>query len=130
MDRREALEARRETLLEQMRSTRSMKRGTLSIRPEKVRRQGRKEPVLLGPYPLFVRREGTRTVGRRLGSPQEVAQVREDIAAYDRFMALCKEFAEATEALGELERAEAASDEALEKGRGSRSNRVRKSRGS
>jgi hypothetical protein len=129
MNRREALQARRETLLEQMRSTRSMKRGTLSIRPEKVHRKGRKEPVLLGPYPLFVRREGKRTVGRRLGSPQEVAQVREDIAAYDRFMALCKEFAEVTEALGDLERAEAASDEAVKKGRWSRSNRVRKSRG-
>jgi hypothetical protein len=28
-----------------------MKRGTLSIRPEKVQHKGRKEPVLLGPYP-------------------------------------------------------------------------------
>ena len=128
MDRREQLQRRRDGLLEQMRAIRSMKRGTLSVRREKVYRKGQKEPVLLGPYPLFVRREGKRTVGRRLRSPEEVAQVREEIDAYDRFTALCKEFAEATEALGELERAQGASDEALKKGRLSRSNRARRSR--
>ena len=128
MDRREELQRRRDGLLEQMRAIRRMKRGTLSVRREKVYRKGQKEPVLLGPYPLFVRREGKRTVGRRLRSPEEVAQVREEIDAYDRFTALCKEFAEATEALGELERAQGASDEALKKGRLSRSNRARRSR--
>jgi len=128
MRRHDQLEAQREALLSQMRLIRSMKRGTLSVRPEKVRRKGHKEPVLLGPYPLLVRREGKRTVGWRLRSAQEVAQAREDIAAYERFVALCKEFAQATEELGELERAEAA-EEGLKKGLKSRSSRVRKSRG-
>jgi hypothetical protein len=128
MKRHDELEAERETLLSQMRLIRSMKRGTLSIRPEKVRRKGHKEPVLLGPYPLFVRNEGRRTVGRRLRSPEEVAQVREDIAAYERFMVLCKEFAQVTEHLGELERT-AAEAEALKKGLKSRSSGARKSRG-
>jgi hypothetical protein len=123
------LEARRETLLSQMQLIQSMKRGTLSIRPQKVRRKGQKEPVLLGPYPLFVRTEGKRSVGRRLHSPQEVAQVREDIAAYERFMGLCKEFAQVTERLGELERIETPLGERLKKGLKSRSNRTRKSRG-
>lgn len=128
MHRQEELERQREALLSQMRSIRRMKRGTLSIRPEKVRRKGEKEPVLVGPYPLFVRREGARTVGKRLHSAEEVAQAREDIAAYERFMALCREFVQATEELAELERAEA-SEEALKKGLKSRSSRARKSNG-
>ena len=128
MNRHDQLEAQRESVLSQMRLIRSMKRGTLSIRPEKVRRKGRKEPVLLGPYPLFVRREGGRTVGRRLRSPEEVAQVREDIAAYNRFMGLCKQYVQAAEELGELERAQAEAG-AVKKGLWSRSSKARKSRG-
>jgi hypothetical protein len=128
MRRQDQLEAHRESLLSQMRLIRSMKRGTLSIRPEKVRHKGQREPVLRGPYPLFVRREGKRTVGWRLRSAQEVAQAREDIAAYERFTSLCKEFAQATEELGELERAEV-EEERLKKGLKSRSSRARKSRG-
>ncbi|MCX5770513.1 MAG: hypothetical protein NTZ09_09615 [Candidatus Hydrogenedentes bacterium] len=84
--------------------------------------------MLLGPYPLFVRREGKQSVGRRLRTPQEVARVREDIAAYDRFMALCKEFVQATEELADVERAQAAED-GIKKGLKSRSSRARKSRG-
>lgn len=128
MRRQDQLEAHRESLLSQMRLIRSMRRGTLSIRPEKVRHKGHREPVLRGPYPLFVRREGKRTVGWRLHSAQEVAQAREDIAAYDRFTSLCKEFAQATEELGGLERAEV-EEERLKKGLKSRSSRARKSRG-
>ena len=126
MNTRTELEARRESLLCQMRLIRSMKRGTLSVRSENVRLKGEKQPVLRGPYPLFVRREGKRTVGRRLHSTEEVAQVREDIAAHDRFMALCKEYAQVTERLGELERAAALEGEALKKTSKSPSRRVRK----
>lgn len=126
MNPRTELEARRESLLCQMRLIRSMKRGTLSVRSEKVRLKGEKQPVLRGPYPLFVRREGKRTVGRRLHSAEEVAQVREDIAAHDRFMALCKEYAEVTERLGELDRADALEGEALKKTSKSPSRRTRK----
>jgi hypothetical protein len=123
------LEGQREVLLSQMRLIRSMKRGTLSIRTEKVRRKGQREPALLGPYPLFVRTEGKRTVGRRLHSAEEVAQVREDIAAYERFLGLCKEFALATEQLGEWERSATQSEESVKKGLKSRSSGTRKSRG-
>lgn len=129
MSMRDELETQREALLSQMRSIRSMKRGTLSIRPEKVRRKGREEPVLLGPYPLFVRREGQRTLGRRLHSCEEVAQVREDIAAYERFMGLCKAYVEVTERLGELERVNVREGDAAKKGLKSPSNRARRSRG-
>jgi len=128
MRRREELEAQRESLLSQMRLIRSMRRGTLSVRHEKVRRRGQKEPALLGPYPLFVRNEGKRTVGWRLKTPEEMAQAREDIAAYHRFVGLCKEYAETTEELGQLEHAEGAGD-TLKKGLLSRSKRAGKSRG-
>lgn len=128
MRRHGQLEAQRESLLSQMRLIRSMRRGTLSIRPEKVRRKGQKEPALLGPYPLFVRNEGQQTVGWRLRTEEEVAQAREDIAAYHHFMGLCKEYVQATEELGQLERAEAAG-EALKKGLKPQPKRVRKSRG-
>jgi hypothetical protein len=109
-----------------MRLIQSMKRGTLSIRPEKIRVKGEKEPVLRGPYPLFVRRDGKRTVGRRLRSAEEVAQIREDIAAYERFMALCKEYAQVTEQLGDLDRTTTAPIEALKKKPKSRSKPTRK----
>jgi hypothetical protein len=120
------LEAHRESLLSQMRLIRSMKRGTLSVRPEKVTLKGKKEPALRGPYPLFVRREGKRVVGRRLHSAEEVAQVREDIAAYERFMNLCKEFVAVTEQLSDAEHAGALQDAALKKTPKSPSRRTRK----
>ncbi len=126
MSTRTELEARRETLLNQMRQIQSMKRGTLSIRQEKVRLKSEKEPVLRGPYPLFVRREGKRTVGRRLRSEDEVARVREDIGAYERFKALCNEFAEVTEQLGEMDQTRAAQIETLKKTLKSPSRRMRK----
>ena len=125
MSTRAELETRREAILNQMRAIQSMKRGTLSIRPEKIRVKGEKEPVLRGPYPLFVRREGQRTVGRRLRSSNEVARVREDIAAYERFMTLCREYAEVTEQLGELNRTTAAHIETLKKTPKSPSKRTR-----
>ena len=71
-----------------MRSIRTMKRGTVSVRYEKVRHRGNPEPVLRGPYGLFVRQEGGHSVGRRLHSPAEIAQAREEVAAYERFQGL------------------------------------------
>ena len=123
------VEQQREAVLAQMRGIRSMKRATLSVRHEKVRHLGRKAPVLRGPYGLLVWREGHRNKGKRLRSAQEVAQAREDVAGYKRFKALCEEFIALTERLGELERREAVSQEALKRGLKRRSSRAGKSRG-
>lgn len=90
-----------------MRLIRGMKRGTSSVRPEKVPHKGRKGPVLLSPYRLFVRREGNTSVGRWLRTPREVTQVREDIAAYGRLLVPCRELVRATEELDDVERAQA-----------------------
>lgn len=98
------LDARREQVLDQMRSIRSMRRG--SITEQHLRsapRGGRSTPVFHGPYYVFSRREGDRTVSHRLRSASEVEQARQDVDTHARFVALCGEFERLTEQLSELE---------------------------
>lgn len=97
------LEKRREQVLEQMRSIRSMKRGTISEQYFPVVRGGKPSGERRGPYYVLSRREGERTVSRRLRSAGEVRQAREAIDAHRRFVDLCKEYEELTERLGEWE---------------------------
>jgi hypothetical protein len=52
------------------------------------------------------RREGEKTVSKRLTSPIELERAREDVAEYKKFLGLCQEFERLTARLGELERAE------------------------
>ena len=100
------LETRRNTILEEIRSIRSMRRGTINEQHFKTRLKGRKGIILQGPYYVLSRREGEKTVSRRLKSPEEVEQARRDVAEYKRFMGLCQEFERLTARLGELERGE------------------------
>ena len=109
------LEARRNAILEEMRSIRSMRRGTINEQHFKIRLKGRKGIVHQGPYYVLSRREGERTVSQRLRSPAELEQARKDVAQYKRFMGLCQEFERLTARLGELERRE--TEGALEKKR-------------
>jgi len=101
----EHVEARREAVLEEIGGIRSMRRGTVNEQYAKVPHKGKKDPVLRGPYYVFSRNEAGKTVGWRLRTLEEVEQAKEDVAAYKHFKALCKEFEELTEKLGELERA-------------------------
>jgi len=98
------LEARREAILEQMRSIRSMRRGTVNEQHFRTRHKGKRGIVLQGPYYVLSRREGEKTVSKRLRSPAELEQAKEDIVAHKRFMVLCREFEQVTTRLGELER--------------------------
>ena len=105
MDTLQQVEVQRDAILEQMRSIRSMRRGTINEQHFKARRKGRKGVVVQGPYYVLSRREGEKTVSRRLRFPAELEQARKDVAEYKRFMSLCQQFERLTVRLGELERA-------------------------
>ena len=98
------LEARRNALLEEMRLIRSMRRGTINEQHFKSRLKGRRGMVFQGPYYVLSRREGEKTVSKRLKSPAELERARKEVAEYKRFMGLCQQFERLTAHLGELER--------------------------
>jgi hypothetical protein len=99
------LESKRDAVLQEMRSIRSMQRGTINEQFLKVRHRGIKEAKPCGPYYVLSRHEprSGKTRSRRLTSRDALDKARKDIAAYQRFVALCREFQDLTEALGERE---------------------------
>jgi hypothetical protein len=104
MDTVQQLEGRRNAILEEIRSIRSMRRGTINEQYFKTRLKGRKGIVHQGPYYVLSRREGQKTLSNRLRSEAELEQARRDVAEYKRFLGLCQEFERLTSRLGELER--------------------------
>jgi hypothetical protein len=98
------IEARRDAIVKQMCAIRSLRRGTISQQFLKSTRGGGEEPVRLGPYFVLSRREGKKTVSQRLQAGAELEQARKDVEEHKRFIALCKEFEELTERLGQHER--------------------------
>jgi len=106
MDTVQQLEARRNAILEEMRSIRSMRRGTINEQYVQTRLRGRKGVVHQGPYYVLSKREKQRTVNKRLRSATELEQAQKEVAEYKRFMMLCQEFERLTARLGELERGE------------------------
>jgi len=96
------LEVRRNSILEEMRSIRSMEKGTITEQYFQTVSPGEKKAVRQGPYYVFSRREGDKTVSRRLRSPAALEQARQDVAAYKKFLTLCQEFVQLTEKLGAL----------------------------
>lgn len=111
MDSIEDIERRRREILSEIMDIRSMKRGTVNEQFLKVRIKGRDEPVPRGPYYVFTRSEGGRTVSQRLTSPEMRRQAQADVAAHKRFVALCLEYERLTERLGEMERREDGGEE-------------------
>lgn len=121
MESRRQLQQRRQHVVEQMLSLGSMKRGTVNEQFLRVPQKGQKEPALRGPYYVLSRKEAGKTVSQRVAS-NEVEHVREDVARYNRFVELSREFVEISEQLGALE----AQEEALKKTPKSRSKPTRK----
>jgi len=120
------VEKRRDTVLAEMRSIRSMERGSVSEQYLKVRHKGKAEPVLRGPYYVWVRYVNKRPVSTRLTSAGQLREVREGIRAHRRFVALCKDFVQLTERLGQLEREEAGESQRVKKGLRSQSSKARR----
>ena len=104
MDTIQQLEARRNAILEEMRSIRSMRRGTINEQYFKTRLKGKKGIVHQGPYYILSKREAEKTVSKRLRSVAELQQAQKDVAEYKRFLGLCQQFERLTARLGELER--------------------------
>lgn len=98
------IEVRRDAILKEIQSIRSMKRGTINEQYFKGYLQGKRSSVLRGPYYVLSRREGAKTVSRRLVSAQGLKRAQQDVAAHRRFVLLCREFEQLTEQLGELEK--------------------------
>jgi hypothetical protein len=104
MDPRQHLEAQRLAILEDIKAIRSMRRGAITEQFFPVLRQGQQQSVRRGPYYVFSRHQGSKTVSQRLTTPQALQQAREDVEAFKRFQTLCREFERLTEKLGEIER--------------------------
>ena len=109
------IEKAREAVLAEMRSIRSMRKGCVTRQFLRVKHKDKEEPVLRGPYFVFTRKEGKKTVGFRLRETVAREALQRDVAAHQRFVALCQQFVELTEALGEQERRE--KDGSMEKKR-------------
>jgi len=124
----EQLQARREQIVAEMLQIRSVVRGALTEQFLPVPHKGKKQPVMRGPYYVLSRSDKGRTRSCRIGKGQ-ARQVQQDVDNYKHLEALCREFTALTERLGELEREQAASGEALKKGLKSRSNKAGKSSG-
>lgn len=105
MDSRQRLQVRRQHVVEQMVGLGSMKRGTLSEQYLRVPQKGQQEPALRGPYYVFSRKQAGKTVSERV-APDRVERVRQDIARYNRFLELSREFIEISEQLGAVEETE------------------------
>ena len=103
MDPIQQIESRRLAVLENIKAIRSMRRGAITEQFFPVLRKGQKQAARRGPYYVFTRHQGSKTVSRRLTTPQALQQTREDIDAFKRFQALCREYEQITEKLGQLE---------------------------
>jgi hypothetical protein len=119
------VESERQRVVEQMLQLGPMRRGTLNEQHLIAARKGPGKPATRGPYYVLSRKEGGKTVSRRVHA-EDVERVRQEIARYSRFMELCREFAELSERLGEAENGSPSGQETLKKTPNLRSRRTRK----
>jgi len=104
MDSLQQLEARRLAILDSLKAIHSLRRGSITEQFFPILRGGQKQTARRGPYYVLTRHRGRKTVSQRLTTPEALQQAQRDIEAFKRFQALCHEFEQLTEKLGELER--------------------------
>ena len=116
------IEKRRKEILIQMEGIKSMTRGSITEQMLKVKHKGKQEPQLKGPYYVLSANKGGKTESRRLTSPEELELARREIENHKLFRALCKEYEELTERLGEIMRddVESSPEKKLSKSRSKR----------
>jgi len=100
----EQIEAQREAILDQLRQIRTLYRGSINEQFFLVPSKSKNQAVRRGPYFVLSRREGAKTISRRLNTAEDLDQARQDVAAHKRFVALCRRYEELTERLGQMER--------------------------
>ncbi len=126
MTRIQDLETRRKEVLQELAAIRSLRKGNLNEQWFPIVRNGKKTKKLRGPYFVWSYKVGKKTVSERLKNEQRIALARQDAANYRRFRELCGELEKLIAELGEAERQESASHEALKRGLKSQSSRARK----
>ena len=119
------IHARRKEVVRELLDIHSLERGALSEQYFTRSGPAGQARGKRGPYFVLSRWEDGRNRSRRV-KREEVAQVQEDLANHERFMALCHQLEDLTRQLGVLEREARASEEALKKKLKSRSSRARK----
>jgi len=104
MDLLQQIEAQRLAILDSLKAIRSMRRGSITEQFFPVQCKGQKQAARRGPYYVFTRHRGSKTFSQRLTTAGALQQAREDVEAFKRFQALCRDYERLTEKLGELER--------------------------
>ena len=99
------LELQRQDLLHQLSGLQQLRRGSLTEQFLMVKRQDGSR-VRRGPYPLFTRKAGPKTVSLRLSDPQLVPLYRQQIEAMRRFETVVNQLVRVGEQLSDLAVAE------------------------
>ena len=95
------LELRRQTLLQQLSGLQQLRRGSLTEQFLLVKRKDGSR-VKRGPYPLLTRKEGQKTVSRRLTDPDLLPLCRQQIQAMCQFETVVAHLVQLGEHLGDL----------------------------
>ena len=99
------LEHQRQALLRQLSGLSQLRRGSLTEQFLLVKRKDG-SLVKRGPYPLLTRKQGSKTVSRRLTDPQLVPLYRQQIQAMRQFETTVDQLVRVGEELGDLAVAE------------------------
>jgi hypothetical protein len=95
------LEHQRQALLQQLAGLPQVRRGSLTEQFFQVKRRDGSQ-VKRGPYPLLTRKEGQKTVSRRLTDPELVPLYRQQIQAMRQFETVVDRLVSVGEQLSEL----------------------------